>query len=187
MLPEILPWASSSGEATAGELIGMPGLGPGAQRPFLLRLYPFTATTKNFRWNNFLLKGSVIKGAWKKERWDEKWLCSPTKCLSISLQVLDHEVLRHLPAKSSRPAVIMCHCLHIQAVTVWLVCGKISSESHKNRGYYCCVGVWSKLKKVGQEKRRKVFQCKAFFFKREIAEVSTICIYIEVIQKLCTD
>lgn len=70
-----------------------------------------------------------------------------------------------------------------------LVCDKISTESHTNGVVpLCSEGFGLNEKKGGKEKRRKVvIKCKGFFFKREVAEVPMICIYIEVIQRLYTD
>lgn len=45
---------------------------PRCMETFHLRLHPFTATTKTCGWNNFLLQDSVIKGTWKKGRWDKR-------------------------------------------------------------------------------------------------------------------
>lgn len=162
---------------------------PGAWTPLLLRLYPSTATTKTFGRNNFLLKDSVVKGTWQKGRWDKR---------NGSAHLQNFGVLPYnlrswsVKAPSCSELLHCCHSVplspHPSSDCGTLVCDKISTESHIDRILPLCSEVYGlNWKKVGKEKRRKVVQCKAFFFKREIAEIPMKCIYIEVIQKLCTD
>lgn len=121
----------------------MPGLGP-ESHPRCMETFSFEALSlhcyhKNLWEEQLPFKRLSCKGYLaEKEVRQEKWLCSPAKLLSASLQVLDHEVLRHLRAQSSCTAVTVCHCLHTQAVTVGLLFVTKFPLNPIQTGYYCC-------------------------------------------------